>query len=571
MKRFFSVQSFFGTLRSFSFREKLFASLVFLLVALASGYWVLLLLRNYTIEVPDYGGKYQEGAVGQPLFVNPLLSPGNPVDSDLVRLIYSGLLRYDIDGKIVNDLAQDVRISEDGKEYTIVLRSGLVWHDGEPITIDDILFTFEILQNPAYWSPLRQKWPVGVVMERQDDLSARIILTEPYSGFLDDLTVGILPKHVWGQTHPDRFSLSVYNLEPIGSGPYRFSSLQKTSQGDILSYTMKAFPEYFSGEPYISEFSVWYYPSEEEMIAAYKAKKIKGMRKLEKVSSEILGETEKSTNIYRFFSPLYYGVFLNQTKSKALAYDPVRQALALAVDRTALIQVSVGGEGVAVQAPFLPGEGAYRDDMMQKTPNVSEAENILESSGWIRGEDGVRVRDGNRLEFSLITADWGSLPILAETLKNQWERIGVRVNVSVLETYDLGQNRIRPKEYEALLYVQSPGSNANLFSYWHSSQKDGDGLNLSLFSNKTADEILEKIKITTNQEDRDRLYGEFQNIFLEKNPALYLFSPIEYYPVSKSVFGVQEGRVSEYSDRFSLVSRWYIDTKRQWKSFEKEE
>jgi ABC-type transport system substrate-binding protein len=134
-----------------------------------------------------------------------------------------------------------------------------------------------------------------------------------------------------------------------------------------------------------------------------------------------------------------------------------------------------------------------------------------------------------------------------------------------LDTYDLSQNHIRPREYDALLYVQAPDSGPNLFSYWHSSQRDGAGLNLSLFSNKTMDEILEKAKVAVGRDALDDLNRQFQDVLFEKNPGIYLFSPIRLYPVDKKVFGIRSGRVIDYSDRLGSVESWYINTKREWK------
>lgn len=552
-------------LRAFSFREKLFVGVAFFGILLGSGYWLTSLYRHFTVELPDYGGSYQEGLVGQPNSINPLLSSGNPADADLVRLLFSGLLKYDREGKIVNDLAEDFKVSDDGREYTVFLKRNLVWHDGEVLTIDDVVFTYEILQNPVYRSPLRQKMPAGVKVEKVDEGSLKFTLAEPSLGFADNLTVGILPKHIWEQVNPDRFNLSTNNLTPIGSGPYRFGSLQKSPEGDILSITLKSFSKYHAGMPYIKEFSMYYYSSSEAMIAGYARKEVKGMHELSDVTEKTLGDSAKTTTAHKLFAPQYYVVFFNQTKSKALAYDEVRKALVLAIDRSTLIRDASHGEGIAVQAPFLPGDGAYRDDALQKAPNVAEAEQSLESAGWTKGDDGVRVKGGLRLEFSLTTADWGNLSLSTEVLKRQWEAIGARVNVSVLDTYDLSQNHIRPKEYEALLYVQAPGPNPNLFSYWHSSQKDGDGLNLSLFSNKDLDSLLEKTKVTVNQDELNEQYRAFQDILLQKNPAAYLYAPINFYPVSNKVFGIEDGKVNDYSDRLWEVGKWYVETKRKFK------
>lgn len=565
LRRFFNISSLTGLFRVFSFREKLIVTLVSLCIIFGLGYWVNAVYHHFTIEVPDYGGKYQEGMIGQPVSVNPVLSSGNPADADLVRLIFSGLFKYGEDGRVIEDLADSWSVSEDGKEYTISLKKDLLWHDGESLSMEDVLFTYEIIQNPAYQISLRKRWPAGLKMEKLDDFNIKFILQEPFLGFLDVLTVGIIPKHIWDQVSFDRFSHSAYNIEPIGSGPYRYVSLQKSSKGDILSYTMKAFLEYHSGPPFIKEFTKFYYDSEETMIEGYGKKEIRGFRELSEEGKNSLGTAKKFLGEHEFLFPQYYVVFFNQTKSKPLSYNEVREALNLATDRNEIVADAMNGKGIAVQAPFLPGEGAYRDEMLQKSPDISKAESILESAGWIKGEDGVRVRNGDRLEFTLMTADWAEFVLSAEALKRQWERVGAQVHISVLDTYDLGQNHIRPREYEALLYVQAPDSGPNLFSYWHSSQREGSGLNLALFSNKTMDEVLEKTRIVTNREQLEELNRQFQDIFLEKNPGIYLFSPIRVYLADKDVLGISPRRVIEYSDRFGSVEKWYINTRREWK------
>lgn len=554
-----------GALRAFSFGEKLLIGLVSLCIVFGTGYWLVSLYRHFTVELPDFGGKYQEGCVGQPLTVNPLLSPGNPADADLVRLVYAGLFKYDKTGALVGDLAEDQQISDDGLEYTVFLRKNLTWHDGEPLTADDVIFTFEILQNPIYHSPLRKKWPDGAKMEKIDDTTIKFVLSEPSSNFSDALTIGIVPKHIWNQVNPERFALSTNNLAPIGAGPYQYVSASKDEEGNITAFTLRAFPGYHAGRPFIKDFSIMYYLSEDTLVEAYKRKEIKGMRELPVSSIDALGDAKKTTRVYDFTVPEYYAVFFNQTKSKALAYDEVRKALSLVVDRGALLREAAGGKGVPVQGPFLPGETGYRDDVLQSTPNMSEAERILEEAGWKKGDDGIRVKNGVRLEFALTTADWGNLASSAQSLKTQWEALGAKVETQILDTYDLSQNHIRPKEYEALLYVQAPGSNPNLFAYWHSTQKDGDGLNLSLFSNKSMDEVLEKTKTATKEEDRAQLFAQFQDIFAQKNPAVYLYATVGLYPVSDKVYGIKDGHLSDFSDRFSDVSKWYMETRREFK------
>ena len=254
-----------------NFREKM---VVFSLIFLIFGsliFWVTNLYFGFTKPVPKSGGEYVEGIIGQPLYINPLLSQTSEADSDLVQLIYGGLFKFNSEGKLENNLAENWEVSEDQKTYTVKLRPGIFWHDGEPLNAEDVFFTVSILQDPAYKSPLRQNWQ-GVEVNQIDNLTLSFSINTPYSGFLNNLTLGILPKHIWGNIAPEKFSLADYNLKPVGSGPYKFEDFQKSSSGEILSYELLAFEKYFEGEPYISKMVFNFYPDEETMLIAYNKK-----------------------------------------------------------------------------------------------------------------------------------------------------------------------------------------------------------------------------------------------------------------------------------------------------------
>ena len=199
-----------------------------LLLVIAASFcvWVGAFYLNSTKQVPKFGGEYSEGTVGQPLYINPLLSQTSEADSDLTQLVYAGLFKYDPEGNIVSDLADRLEISEDQRVYTVYLKKDVKWHDGEGFKADDAFFTFNILQDPAYKSPLRQSWQ-GVEVTQADDYTLVFTLKNSFTGFLNNLTVGILPKHVWENIAPEKFALAEYNLHPIGAGPFVFSDFQK--------------------------------------------------------------------------------------------------------------------------------------------------------------------------------------------------------------------------------------------------------------------------------------------------------------------------------------------------------
>ncbi len=525
-------------------------------------FWLGALYFSSTERVADHGGRYIEGVIGQPRYVNPILSPANAADEDLVHAVYAGLLGYDADGRVKNDLAEHMSVSEDGKEYTVTLRGGVKWHDGHDLSAHDVTFTIDAIKNPAYKSPLQKNWQ-GVDVEMVDDRTIRFVLKKPYFGFPEHLTVGILPRHVWESVPAEGFALADPNLAPIGAGPYRFFDYQKDSNGNILSYELRAFPEYFGGEPYITKLAFNYYPDEESMIDSFSRKEIMGM------ASVSLGRTaelvdRKGTVAREFSLPRIFAVFFNPVKSVPLAYPEVREALSKATDREALVREALAGKGSAASLPFLSFmEG--NPDLPGMPYDVDAANRILDEKGWSRGDDGVRAKNGAPLSFQLAVPAWFELERTAGLIRTQWERVGARVDVKVLPLSELNQDVIRPREYEAILYGEEMRVNPDFYSFWHSSEKGETGFNLAMFDESAADETLLSLREELNPDRRREFVGSFLGLLAEKHPAIFLYSPDVSYVMSDTVQGFDIRSANDVSSRLSGLSRWYIETKRMWK------
>lgn len=513
-----------------------------------------------TQAVPERGGEYTEGMASQPRYINPILSQTSEADADLAELIYSGLFSCDTSGKLVNRLAEDYTLSEDGKTYTVTLRRGVKWHDGQELTADDILFTVQAIQDPAYKSPLRANW-IAVDAVALDPYTLTFTLKKPYSGFLQNLTVGILPKHIWETIAPENFLLADYNLAPVGSGPYKFFDSEKDSSGNMLSYELRAFDQYFSGSPYISKMVFRFYPDEASVIDAYNRKEVLGINTVMPQSLEQL-EERKSTRVYNIAIPRIFSVFFNQIKNAALAHDEIRQALALSVNRQAIIDEVLLGKGQPAYSPLLPFMIGYSGDFVQPGFDLEKANSLLDEKGWKRGEGDIRVKDGTLLEFELMVPDWPELTRSAEILKAQWEKIGARVTVTVLGAADLQQNVIRPREYQALLFGEEAMIDSDPYSFWHSSQKHDPGLNLALFDNKDADDTLLGLREEIDDGKRLEGYRKFQEILANETPAIFLYSPTYLYIMNSGVKGVNLESANEPDGRFAGAKDWYIDTKR---------
>jgi peptide/nickel transport system substrate-binding protein len=523
-------------------------------------FWLSASYLALTKPVADYGGQYVEGVVAQPRYINPILSQTSDADADLAELLYAGLFRYGTTGQIEKSIAHDYQVSEAGRVYTVFLRTDVRFHDGEELSADDVVFTVRSIQDPAYKSPLRANWQ-GVEVSATDRYTVLFTLKKPYFGFIENLTVGILPKHIWENIAPDNFTLADYNLaQPIGSGPYLFEKLDKDTQGNILSYHLRAYSGYFAGAPYIDQVTLRFYPDEESLLTAYDQQEVIGIHSVSHEHASAVA-AKKGTRLYELPLPRLFAVFLNTNKSAPLAYAEVREALALATDRAAIIDDVLFGRGQVARGPFPPFVQGYAEDGAASF-DIDRANVVLDEKGWKRGDDGIRSKNGTVLSFELVVPDWSELMRTADLLKEGWGKIGVAAEVKVLSQADLQQNVIRPREYQALLFGQGSMLDPDPYSFWHSSQKNDPGLNLAFYENKEVDTLIADARETIDPGARAEAYQKFQGIVASEHPAVFLYSPSYLYVVSDIVQGIAIQPINFPSARLDDITSWYIKTKR---------
>jgi len=537
-----------------------------------------LLLNNYYLShsqiQPEMGGQYKEGILGQPHYINPVLSQTNDADRDLVQLIYSSLFKYDGQNNLIPDLAESYTIEDEGLTYYISLKKNVLWHDSEPLTANDIIFTIKTIQNPEYKSPLKNIWQ-NVEMERVDDFAIRFRIKSVYAPFLHNLTFGVLPKHLWAGIPAANFPLAEYNLKPIGSGPYQFKKISKDKNGKIESIELVRNKDFYllaaEGQlqgPFIEKIILRFYNNEEKLIEAYQKRKIDG---LVSITTSNLSELKNNFNLYQIKLPIYYAVFFNQTKSKALTDATVRSALAYATNKQEIIDQVLAGKGAIVDSPLLPDCLGYTSETKIYDFALEHAINTLEAAGWTdQDEDGIREKEIKdeltRLEITLVASDWPEIKQTAELIKEQWEKIGAQINLEIIDSIALQEDYLRPREYEALLFGEVLGADPDPFAFWHSAHRKDPGLNLALYQNKEVDKLLEEARQTLNQEERIVKYIEFQKLVVEDLPAIFLFSPDYLYPVNKKIREISSiEKLPTHSQRFSQIENWYIKINRVWK------
>ncbi len=531
--------------------------------------------ETVSINVPSRGGSITEGLVGPARFINPVLAT-SAADADLTALTYSGLVRTIPDGSVVPDLAESFSVSEDGTTYTFALRESATFHDGKRVTSADVLYTIKQIQNPDVKSPHRADWE-GVTVSAPDDRTVILTLPHAYAPFIENCSLGILPEHLWKDTTAEDFPFNPLNTNPVGSGPYEVKQVDKDSTGSSIRFDLAPFSDFTLGRPNISSISVRLYTSEEAVVKAFNASDVDAVAG---ISSEQLAELSlKHSTVMRSTLPRVFGVFLNQNHAPIFADSAVRNALDIALDKDRLVRATLGGFATPLSSPVPPvrsgivvgttstssaASNAYTLD------SVDAARDALERGGWKWDQATGEWKKGTQvLQFTLATTDTPELVASANAVITAWRQAGMKVTLKVYPLAELNTTVIRPREYDAILFGEVVGREPDLYAFWHSSQRNDPGLNLSLYANSKADTLLSQARATTNKSEREELYTEFADVVREDQPAIFLYAPDFLYVFPENVTGVRIGSLTTPSERYQNVYQWYTDTERVWEIFAK--
>jgi peptide/nickel transport system substrate-binding protein len=560
-------------IKDFSATEKVVFTL-FTVIAITSALVMSLRVNKaFLVPIPSHGGAITEGIVGLPRSINPVLA-FTDVDRDISTLIYSGLMKYE-NGKLVGDLAKKYTISDDGLTYTFTLKDNIRFHDGMPLTTDDIEFTIQKVEDGILKSPRRADW-ANVTVKKIDQNQIQFILKQPYSPFLANTTIGILPKHIWKNVDADQFIFSQYNIEPIGSGPYKLSNIKRDSGGIPEIYNLESFNKYYDGEAYISTLSINFFPNEKAAIDAYVSGNIESIAGISPIEVTRIASSTTNIKILDTTLPRIFGIFFNQNNSPVLANKEVRLALDTALDKDRIIKEVLYGYGVSIDSP-LPLGTTNTDEKTEKIikPDKELAKNILGKAGWTLNANGIFEKKDKKstqtLSFSISTADTPVLKLAAEIAKSEWRSIGIDVNVKVFEYGDLSQNIIKTRKYDALLFGEFVGKDLDLYAFWHSSQRNSPGLNVSMYVNSKADKLLEEARTTSDEETKSNKYQAFEKIIKDEIPAVFLYSPEYIYIVPDKIKGMTLGAITNSSDRWYGINKWYITTDDVWEIFTRDD
>lgn len=520
---------------------------VILILSLVVIVCAIILFRNYylthTTLNPQKGGVYTEGIVGSAKYINPLLARSE-IDRDLSKIIFLSLIDYNSKGELVPILAQEFKVSDQGLKYNFVLGENY-WQDGEKIIVRDVEFTLSILQSEGYNGPFSHSFD-GVKIEKRSENEFSFVLPEINSSFPSILSeLGILPVHKLEQVEPGLLDKNDFNLNPIGSGRYRFEAKKDKSNSIILS---RASTYKKDNEGFFEQVVFRSYQSQGELVEAYKKGEINGFGGL--TPADLNTIDRKTFRSYHLQIPRFTAVFFN-LEGEANKELKFRQALAQAINKEKIIEEVYGGRAEILKT-VIPSFVLGSDLQITDYPYNPETSRLYLSG-----------LNNPNLEMIIYTTDDPSLQKIAELVSADWEAVGVKSNIIVVDLLTLEKTIIPLRQYDAVILGENLDYPPDPYPYFHSSEIK-DGLNISAYKNLAADSLLEDTRLSIDPQVRTEKLKSFSKIIAEDLPVIPLASPPYLYGTNISVKGIIKTRTAgNSSDRFFDIGSWYIKTQRK--------
>jgi peptide/nickel transport system substrate-binding protein len=515
---------------------------------------------------PVTGGVYTEGLIGSLSRLNPVLDIHNLVDQDINRLLYNSLIRFDDRGLPQAELAESWGISIDARVYNFSLRTDALWHDGQPVTSADVIFTIDMIRGPDLPIPedIRAMWSEIEVIAL-DDYTLQFQLPEPFAPFLDYLTFGILPSHYFPGISPEGLVDDPFNLSPVGSGPYYFERFIVDGT-EVVGVVLNAFSGYFEGRPFIDQVIFLYYPDDQSALAAYRAEEIQG---ISRISPETLPEALKEADLKLYTSrlPELSMIFLNLDHPKAVFFQDsnIRRALLMGINRQWIIDHILDSQAAIADGPVFPNTWAFYDGINRIEYDPDEATNIIKEAGYTIPAEGGRIRSNEDgfFSFTLLHPEGEPYSAIAEAIQENWEALGIGVDLQAVPYQNLIADYLEPRLYEAALVdiSLSRSPDPDPYPFWHQTQATG-GQNYSLWNDRQSSEYLEQARIIVDPAERTRLYRNFQVRFYNEMPALPLFYPMYTFGVQADIHGIRTGPLFQPADRFDNITEWFLFSER---------
>lgn len=543
-----------------------FLSLLFLAFTLIGINKTIVFGLNKISDIkPRTGGVMIYGTFEQPKLINPVVSQNNDIDEEIINMVFNGLVKEDGKNNYVNDLTSEINVNSDKTVFDITLKDNVYWHDGKKLTADDVIYTIGLIKNSDLNSPYKAIFK-DVRVEKLGDEMVKFVLPYSQNNFVNNLTVKIIPKHVWENVNLNQFTLTDLNLKPIGTGPFQFNKIYKNKDGKITSYQLKRNLKYFNNV-YLNKIIINIFDSPEDTFVAFIKGKVDMIKEISPYQKELIKNKNKIT-INRLILPRYYAIFLNQ-KNNLFKNTAITKALEKSLNKKDIVSRVFFNEAEVLNGPISSSFTGYDTSLNKDRYNISEAKNLLLSAGYkdkdtnsvlYKTTKGVK----SELEFTLLVPSNSELINLANMIKGEWLKIGIKANLNIVPLDDIYSDYIKNRNYDAILFGETYTIKPDLYFFWHSSQVSAPGLNLSNYQNQTLDNLLETNRNLDEEKTGDNLI-KIQTELDKTNPAIFLNNPYYLTAFYKKIHLNGKQSYSSATSLFADSMNWYVYTKRVMK------
>jgi peptide/nickel transport system substrate-binding protein len=480
-------------------------------------------------STPVPGDAIVVGSIGDASRLLPILATDS-ASGDIVGLLFNGLLKYNERLEIVGDLAESWLVSDDGLTITFTLRPNARWHDGVPVTAEDVRFTYEKLVDPSVRTPYSSSYELVQSVEALDPRTVRVTYKEPFAPALESWMMGIIPRHLL-----EREDLNTTRLlrQPVGHGPYRFV---RWKTGELVE--LAANHDYFEHRPSIDRYLYRIIPDQatlflELLTNGVDLSSLTPLQYRRQTGGPFI---ERSYWKFRYpsFGFTYIGYNLQDPRFSDVR---VRRAINQAIDKQAILDGVLYGLGAVATGPYPKESWAYHGDIAPARHDPPAARALLAEAGWIdRDGDGWLDRDGQPFRFTLLTNQGNEVRRqVAELVQQQLKPLGIEVRIRIIEWSTFVHEFIDKRRFDAVLLGWSLSRDPDLYDLFHSSKTDEGEYNFVGYADPEVDRLLVEGRRTFDRTARQRIYRQVHRRLYEDQPYTFLFVP-DALPIVSSRF-----------------------------------
>jgi peptide/nickel transport system substrate-binding protein len=517
--------------------------------------------HSYQTTAPVTGGTYSEGMTGSIATLNPLYAQSQ-AEQAATRLIFSSLYDYDETGHLRMDLAKSLAIDETGRKYQIELRSDVKWHDGKNLTADDVVYTTELMKNPAVRSSLNASWS-SVSVKKIATNKIEFTIPSSFASFPYLLNFSVLPKHILQSVEASGLRESSFSSSPIGSGPFKLRLLQTVGSDDAKKIVhLSRWGDYYRGRVKLDRFEIHTYATLNDVKKAFVAKDINAA-----IEADI---ADTDDNVKRAH-PLQGGIYALFNTEGLLSDKRLRQALQRGTS-TQKIRSAISHEARPFDLPLSSQQVETVELPKVAAFSVTEAKRFLDEAGWhIDPTTKIRTKDGQKLQLRVVWAKNTDYTRVVESITEDWKKIGIEIQAVEFDSeksdQSFAQAILQPRAYDVLINELTIGSDPDVFAYWHSSQASISGFNFSNYKSSIADDALLGARLRSEQRLRDQKYKVFTEEWVRDVPAIGLYQSALVYTQSNRIKSFDDRSVmSTAIDRYANVMDWTTELAQVYKT-----